>query len=285
MGYYQERDRSITNYQMFELGNTGLSFRGPQPQTLAQGHYFTCLGAAQTFGCFGDRPYPNLLANWLKLPVLNLGYGGAGPSFFLHNSALIDYINRGKFAIVQVMSGRSESNSLFDTGGLEYIRRRSDGEQLGSEPAYQELLATCDRDFVNQIIAETRQNWVSSYQLLLSKIKVPKILLWFSEREPDYQLTYNNIYCLFGKFPHLINAQAIAQIIPFANDYIQCVSTRGMPQLLINRLTGYPTTLNLAYQRPDLGDKTSFYNDYYFSPEMQRDAAILLKSACQQYLY
>lgn len=284
MGYYQERDRCITNYQMFELGTTGLAFRGPQPHTIDNGDYFTCLGAAQTFGCFCDRPYPTLLANWLNLPVLNLGYGGAGPSFFLKHSALVDYINGGKFAIVQVMSGRSESNSLFDTGGLEYIRRRSDGKQLGSEPAYQELLETCDRDFVNMIIAETRQNWVISYQLLLTEIRVPKILLWFSEREPNYQETYDNIYCLFGKFPHLINSKAIAEITPFTNDYIECVSNRGMPQLLIDRLTGYPTLLNLAYQRPDLGDKTSFYNNYYFSPEMQRDAATSLKSACHQYL-
>lgn len=284
MGYYQERDRQITNYRMFRLGGTGLSFRGPEPKTSDSGAYFTCLGAAQTFGCFCDRPYPTLLESGLDLPVLNLGYGGAGPAFFLKHSALIDYINRSRFAIVQVMSGRSESNSLFETGGLEYLKWRSDGRQMGSEPAYQELLETRDRDFVRMVVAETRRNWVTNYQLLLTEIRVPKILFWFSERGPDYHETFDNIYCLFGKFPHLINRDAIAKIKPFCDDYIECISDRGMPQLLIDRFTGDPTPLNLAYQRPDLGDKTSFYNNYYCAPEMQRDAAKSLISACKKYV-
>lgn len=283
MVYYQERDRNITNYRLFNLDKTKLYFRGPRPKTLDSGEYFSCLGAAQTFGCFCDRPYPNLLENGLNLPVLNLALGGLGPSFYLYNSFLLDYVNRGRFAIVQVMSGRSESNSLFETDGFEYLKWRSDGRQMGAQPAYQELLETRDREFVRQVVEETRQNWVKNYQLLLNKIRVPKILFWFSHRAPDYSEKYNNVHSLFGHFPHLINRDAIEQVRPFCDDYIECISDRGMPQLMLDRLTGDPICLEFTARRKDLKDKKSFYSNYYFSPEMQREAAQNLMVACQKY--
>src|SRR5690606_20333234 len=78
---YQARDYDIVDYRMYELPGTRLWFRGPMPD-LEAGRYFTCIGAAQTFGCFCSQPFPDLLAQKLGLPSLNLGYGGAGPEFF-----------------------------------------------------------------------------------------------------------------------------------------------------------------------------------------------------------
>ncbi|MGL5081745.1 MAG: DUF6473 family protein [Microcoleaceae cyanobacterium] len=284
MGYYQSRDWEIIDYHSYILPGTELAFRGPELQSLEKDQYFVCIGAAQTFGCFCEQPYPNLLQKWLDLPVLNLGYGGAGPYFFLSHDALISYMNQAKFVIVQVMSGRSESNSLFESGGLEHLTRNSDGRKIGSEPAYQELLEQHGEDYARLIIAETRLNWVNNFQLLLQKIQVPKLLLWFSQRSPSYVESYENIYTVFGQFPQLVNAQMIEKVRHYSDDYIECISNRGMPQLLISRFTGLPQAINLAYEREDLGDKSSIYNDYYFSPEMQRDAATLLLPRCQQVL-
>src|SRR5687768_12640927 len=121
---YQARDYEIVDYQMYELPGTGLWLRGPILEALSSGNYFTCVGAAQTFGCFCDAPYPQLLSQQLGIPALNLGYGGAGPQFFSSQNALVDYINGGKFLVLQAMSGRSQSNSLFDCDGLELLKRR-----------------------------------------------------------------------------------------------------------------------------------------------------------------
>lgn len=79
---YQERDYEVVDYQMFPLESTNLRFRGPQPQRLETGNYFTCIGAAQTLGCFCENPFPTLLQEQLDITTLNLGYGGAGPYFF-----------------------------------------------------------------------------------------------------------------------------------------------------------------------------------------------------------
>jgi len=137
---YQDRDNEVIDYNLYGLPGTGYRIRGPRPASLEPGEYFTCVGAAQTFGCFSEHPYPALLADRLQLSPLNFGFAGAGPRYFLTQPSLLAYINRGRFAIVQVMSARSEDNSRFDTGGLEYLTRRADGAKLGAEPAWRELL-------------------------------------------------------------------------------------------------------------------------------------------------
>ncbi|MDY7006343.1 MAG: DUF6473 family protein [Cyanobacteriota bacterium] len=147
---YQERDWEIVDYQMYSLQETGKSCRGPQPKTLKPNQYFVCIGAAQTFGCFCKRPYPTLLGGKFNLPELNLGFAGAGPDYFLQEQDLIPYINNARFAVVQVMSGRSESNSefLYSSKDGASLTRRADGVQIGADPAYQELLKHNELDYL-----------------------------------------------------------------------------------------------------------------------------------------
>lgn len=283
---YQDRDWEIVDYQGYILPNTGgKNFRGPKPKTLDKGDYFVCLGAAQTFGCYCENPYPILLQEKLNFPVLNLGVAGAGPLFFLQNPSLIEYVNNAKFAIVQVMSGRSESNSLFDSGGREYLTRLSDGVKLGADLAYKELLEQHDRAYIETIVTETRQNWVNNFKQLLQKIKIPKILFWFSVREPFYQEKYTNVAALLGRFPHLINSKMIDEIKKYSDRYVECISSRGMPQLLISRFTNKPVILDP--KREDLRKlygNNQLFNRYYPSPEMQIDAANIIEKTCKQFL-
>jgi hypothetical protein len=264
---YQERDHEIIDYEIFRLPGTG-DLRGPQPRTLAPGEYFTCVGAAQTFGCFCEQPYPALLAERLDLPALNFGFAGAGPRFFY--PALIDYINAGRFAVVQVMSGRSEDNSVFESGGREYLRRRSDGERIGAEPAYRELLEQEGPERMLALVEETRQNWVESFRKLLDAISVPKVLLWFARRGTDYHERYDDIFNVFGDFPHLVTTVMVEQIKPFSDAYVECVTERGFPQRLVSRFTGKPVPIA---QRSDLGYVWQGVDPYYPSPEMHEDAA------------
>lgn len=299
---YQARDQEIVDYQMYQLGETGLWFRGPQPRSLKPNRYFVCLGAAQTFGCLTTEPFPNLLETSLGLPALNLGYGGAGPYFFLKHPNLWAYINQAKFVVLQVMSGRSESNSLFDSGGLELLTRRSDGIKMGSDAAYRSLLedniwwkvpfakryvrrlgGVLGAHTVKQVISETRINWVHHYKTLLDKIKVPVVLLWFSKRSPDYQEQYSSLNGLFKDFPQLINREMIDQIQGSCDEYVECVSTQGIPQPLVSRFTGEQTMLDPSLDRQDLGGRLWTHNTYYPSPEMHKIAHSLLLNDCQKY--
>ncbi|MGH8001006.1 MAG: DUF6473 family protein [Brasilonema sp.] len=284
---YQDRDWEIIDYQGYILKDAGeRDFRGPAPETLKDNQYFVCLGAAQTFGCFCEKPYPNLLQERLKFQGLNLGFPGAGPSFFLKEKPLLKYINNAKFAIVQVMSGRSESNSLFESGGLEYLTKLSDGAKIGATQAYQELFKKYDKNYVKDIVAETRYNWINNFQKLLQAIQVPKILFWFSTRESYYQEKYTNAHSLLGRFPQLVNTKMLNQIKKYSHEYVECISGRGMPQLLISRFTYKPITLDPLKMREDLRSSDSSqktFNNYYPSPEMHIDAAIALEKICKKY--
>jgi hypothetical protein len=300
---YQLRDYEVIDYQMYTLGES-LRFRGPQISNLETGKYIVCIGAAQTFGCFCSRPFPTILQEEFNLPVLNLGLGGVGPYFFLKYPELFEYINKAKFAIVQVMSGRSESNSLFESDGLALMTRRSDGVKLSADDAYKQVLEgnyiwqkfTIGQKYIRvaariygairavQIVAETRNNWVNNYRNLLKQIEVPKILFWFSKRYPDYQTKYNNISNLFNAYPQMVNQKMIEQIKDLSDEYVECVSDRGTPQRLISRFTGKPTKINSGVPLQEFGGKMWTHNSYYPSPEMHEDAAESLKPACLKLL-
>ncbi len=133
---YQEPDWRVVDYQTYCLDENvidrsakrPLLIRGPRPRRLEPGEYFVCLGSAQTFGRFCGQPFPAILQERLGLPALNISHGGAGPLFFCgENAPLLEYLNGARFVVVQVMSGRSDSNSLFESEGVGYFRRRSDG--------------------------------------------------------------------------------------------------------------------------------------------------------------
>lgn len=297
-GYYR-RDWLVVDYQMFQLEDTGLWFRGPRPEALLDGQFFTCLGAAQTFGCFCSDPFPSLLGKHLPFTPLNLGYGGAGPLFYLRHPELIEVANRGRFVILQVMSGRSESNSLFDSGGLEFLTRRSDGTRTSAADAYRSLLKDSakrylafgrphrPREFFFQVgspakavVRETREKWIANYLELMRLIEVPVVLFYFSKRKPRYRDRPTTLKGLFNEFPQLVNHEMIDALRPHAAAYVECVTKRGSPQPLVNRFNGAPVTIDLSDDRPDLTGRWR-NNAYYPSPEMHHDAAEALAPACE----
>jgi hypothetical protein len=283
-GQYAEPDREVADYQTYCLDPgvldpataSPLLLRGPAPSSLEKGGYFVCIGAAQTFGRFCERPYPTLLQARLGLPVLNLGRGGAGPSFFLGGTAaLFDYVNRARFAVVQVMSGRSAGSSLFRSDGLGFYHRISDGTPLSADDAFRALLRAGDRTVLQRVLQETRRNWIESFLELLRRIQVPTIVFWFSVRAPHYQEGHGSLSELFGEFPQLVNRGMVDALRPHGHAYVECVTRRGIPQPLLSRFTGRPITVS------DPWGGTWRENAYYPTPEMHVDAADALERPCR----
>ena len=284
---YQERDFEIIDYQVYHDKETGLWLRGPQPERLEEERYIACIGGAQTFGCFCVKPFARLLQESLNIPVVNYGIGGAGPSYFLQNEKVFGFLNKAACTIVQVMSGRSESNSEFDTGGLAYITRRSDGRRLGARAAYQNLLwrkMFFGRKDLRRIITETRNNWIRNYLSLFEKIESPVVLFWFAMREPDYRERYIHVRTLLGGFPHLVNREMLESIKNDADAYVHCVTNRGIPQRLISRFTNKPAKVDPGQPRKDLKGRLWTHNFYYPSPEMHEEAAELLIPVCEKFV-
>jgi hypothetical protein len=284
---YQEPDWRVVNYQCFCLDESvidrstkrPLFVRGPRLETLEKGGYFVCLGAAHTFGRFCARPFPTILQDRIGLPVLNISHGGAGPAFFCgDNECLLRYLNDARFVVVQVMSGRSASNSLFESDGVGHFKCRSDGTYLGCDEAFTDLIKSQPKPLLARIVRETRQSWCTSFQQLLLDINAPKILFWFSTRTPQYAQGWRSLSDLFGAFPQLVNGQMVSQVRRYCDRYVECVSRTGLPQPLIDRFNGERTTI-----RDPWTAKPWVENWYYPSPQMHEEAADVLEPECSAF--
>lgn len=277
-GPYQAADEDIVDYQYLRLPGVPFRWRGPAPQSFEAGRYFCTLGAGQTLGRFCSRPFATLVSRSVEIPVLNLGYSGAGPRFYLDHRPIFGLVNSAAFAIVQVMSGRSEGNSLMRCdSGRNLVTWLPTGEECFTEQAFRYLLEDYDHQTVNRVVAETRANWLGHMIQLLDAIAVPTILLWISEREPKYEPQLGGkLYELLGAFPHLVDDEMMEELSPHADATVMAVSSRGVPHKLVSRTTGLPTTVrypNGEYRGEDRS---------YPSPEMHEDAAAALLPVVRQ---
>jgi LPS sulfotransferase NodH len=249
-------------------------FRGPAIDL--DKPYLAFLGAAQTFGRFAHEPFPSILAERLGLGALNLGVGGAGPRHF-DKPRYLKLINRAEAVVVQVMSGRSASSSLFDNSGGG---RLTGSTPLADAPVRAEEFLKRAADTLSakefaRVIEEMRADYVASFIALLQKIASPRILLWLSKRTPDYREDYANApQGVLGDFPQLVNAAMVAEIAARCDAYVECVSSAGLPQPLWRS----DRTIDGAGLRGDM-----LVNRYYPSPEMHRQAADLLEAPCRRF--
>lgn len=279
---YQERDKHIVDYEMYELPGVapypgGGRFRGPQ---IKGKEYIACLGAAQTFGCLVKEPFPFILSKSLGIETLNLGYGGAGPTFFSSNTKLLEWINGSRLVVLQVLSARSQSNSMFRTTHYAMEGTRlSDGKQVTAEDFFTDLILNRP-EIVPEIVAETRRNYVSDMINLLEMIERPKVLFWFSVRDPEYEgIISLPIWKFWGDFPHFVDSKMLEQLKPYADEFVSCVSNEGLPQILVD-MDGRETTISHSYSIANPVTYTDTQNNYYPSPQMHLRAAESLLEAC-----
>lgn len=295
---YQLRDFEVVDYQLWSYKTAKRSFilRGPKPVLRPNG-YISCVGGAFTFGCFVEKPWPMLLGNSLGMDVLNLGQAGAGPKWFNRpeQSELIDLINGSSMTIIMVMSGRSDENSLFQNEqGLEVLSLKETGESFFANAAWNRLLAERDNNEVLRLVQETRANYRQNFAAFLQRITVPKILFWFSQRKPEYQEKFTSFHTLSGGFPELVNRALVDNLLAYVDDYVECITSKGKPHILINRFTGLKAKINHGFTNifsnlpsrdmPTVQSNDDIYsmNIHYPTPGMHHDAALALEPNCRR---
>lgn len=274
--YYQKLDSpGGLDYEIYNLPAVGpRTFRGPAIDTSAP--YLAFVGSAHTFGRFVPAPFPHLLGTRLGIPVLNMAVGGAGPRHFLA-AEYVDLMNGAEAVVIQVLSGRSASNSQFDNFHSGGMMGRIRGEQspTRAEDFFLRFAQSASPSRIEEIVHETRYDYMSSFVRLLRRIVVPKILFWFSTRVPRYEENYSNIpNGVLGAFPHLVNRQMVDRLATLSDDYVECVSTQGLPQPL------------WASDQPIDGAVLKsgvLENHHYPSPAMHVAAANALENSCRRF--
>jgi hypothetical protein len=300
---YQTRDRDIVDYHEFSIRGCDARFRGPglDPFVMEPRSYFTCLGAAQTYGCYCNKPYPTLLSEVLGLPVLNLAVGGAGPGFYLQHDSLLEAINRGRFVIIQCMAARQESNSRFEADGhVEFLKDRNKGDSVTSAIAWRRIVDE-EPDGVLKYVDETRASWLASSRKLIARLSVPALFFWFSRRERDYVIDdaairaqtaarargedgSHFIDALSGDFPHFVDGPCARMVATLCDADTECLSSRGIGRPLVHRLTGEPIEVDMAVLGADFAQRRHTHNHYYPSAEMHEDACAALLPAVREML-
>lgn len=283
---YQDRDRHLIDYEMVELPGVaphvgGGRFRGPR---VVGSEYIACLGGAQVFGRYCKTPFPVLLGRRLGIETMNLGWGGAGPTFYTSSAPLLDYVNRARLAVVLVMSARAQSSSAFvqTHHNLRGIRQL-DGKVMTAPEFFQELVEN-EPERVPAIVEETKRTFVDEMTRLLGSIRVPKILFWFSVRQPRFTGEVAlPLTRLWGEFPQLVDDGMVERLRARADEYVECVTSRGLPHAIVDR-AGLAAVaahkVGIAHAEPE----PSAMNVYYPSPEMHEDAASALEGACRRWL-
>lgn len=273
-GQYQNRDWDVVDYEGFEIKGLPYVLRGPKPKSTKDGNYGMILGAGQSFGVLVRRPYAHMITEDFDLPMLNLSVGGSAPQLYLNNQAALEPYRNAKFVIVQVLSARSSKTSYFETRDGKNMLRPA-GSSLPYVPgdtAYTAMFENEPEPLVRAVIGELRANWMREMTELLSLIKAPKILLWFSKRSPDIEDTFDDYRKSSGVFPQFVNRDMVDAVRRHADFYVEGQTKRGVPNQLVNRFTGEPAQVML-------GDKKlAKSEDYYYpSPEMHEDVYALLK--------
>lgn len=275
--YYQELDRAGGfDYELQNIPGLGTRhYRGPAVDTRRP--YLAFVGAAQTFGRFASEPFPTLLGRRLDIPVVNLGVGGSGPRHF-NAPGYLPHLNGAEAVVIQALSGRSSSNSLFDNSASGGLRGHTafSKEPMRAEDFLARVAQAESHETLKRIVAETRDDYTGQFIDLIRKISVPRILLWFSTRAPNYREDYRRPpHSILGSFPHLVNNRMIAEIAALCDEYVECISAAGLPQAL------WPGDRSIDGAVSNNG---VLENRYYPSPEMHVAAADALEGVCRRFL-
>lgn len=281
---YQKPDQALINYDVYQWGRLNQIYRGPLIDF--DKPYVACLGAAQTFGRYAERPFPALLGDALTMPCANFGTGGAGPGFFLRDSMVLEAASNAEVCVVQVMSARSLSNRMFQVKPKRNAQIKAVSRALSDLFPHMDFETfTYAHNMLNQISAddpdkfleveqELKAAWVARTRLMLDAIHTRKVLLWFSERHPD-ETTRHRPNKDMLKYPHYVDQKMINQISSSVDEVVYCVSSDGLPQSLL--VEGEPV-LQTPFGMPIRE------NRYYPSPEMHQSAADLLQDPIRRLL-
>jgi hypothetical protein len=266
---YQETDRAVIDYDLWFPWAGGPALRGPRVALGAPGT-ICCIGAAQTFGRFVAEPYPAQLGRLLQRPVLNLGFSGAGPRFFLREPRLVEVLRHAPVVVVQCMSGRSVSAGALRTsnnfGVLEFVSGARMGQKMLAANALAALRAEAGEAAFAAQVAAMQAAWLADYRELLAMIGGRKVFLWMAgQRAPE---TLDLGRSAVGQFPHFVTRAMAAEVAALCDGSVESVVAPLPPQVLVNDLTRRIEPVFSAEQFPGRAGGNRSLNAYYGTPEL-----------------
>ena len=123
---------------------------------------------------------------------------------------------------------------------------------------------------------EVRSAYVADMRALAHMVGDKAVLLYFSQRKPDYIADPSLYEAWSGGYPHFVDRRMVDMVANGFKGYVEHVSGTGLPNELVDRETAEPIKLFPGAAYPTA-------NVYYPSPEMHAEVALrlvdVLKSA------
>ncbi len=217
------------DYFPCQYAGSRLTFRGPRCDISRK--FIAVLGGNETYGRFVPTPYPDLLEEWLGLPVANLGCLDAGPDAFVHDPEVIAIANRAEAVVIQILGAQNLSNRYFS------VHPRRNDRFLGATPALRALYRATDftefaftrhllgalqragRERFELVARELRDVWVQRMGELLAQFTVPVVLVWIADQPPPVRARPADL----NYTPMLVDAEMIGAVRAQAAAYAEVV--------------------------------------------------------------
>lgn len=229
-GPYQDRHYHLIDYDCGSVPGVPDLCRGPLPESLEPGRYVLFLGAAQTYGAFAARPFATQVGERLNLDILNLGKGGISPLFFADSPRYRELIAGARAVVVQAMAARMVPTSRFASLGnmnLMYLRDDPQRTTMDSAMMWERMRTTEPEEILLSLVAEARAAWADAMKAIAQCATGPTVLLWFSERTPDYDIRFDSHFAMFHRFPQLVDAASVDAVKPYYSAYVEAISPPG----------------------------------------------------------
>ena len=176
-------------------GASKLAFRGPKRSLTNE--YVAFIGGTETYGKFVSRPFAQAVEAATGVACVNLGQPNAGIDVMLGDPGLTRIASGAAAVVLQVPCAANLSNPFYK------VHSRRNDRFLRAEPPLRALFAEVDftefsftrhmlmhlRTASPERFGQVRQGladaWGAGMRRLITEIRTPVILLWFSERGPD----------------------------------------------------------------------------------------------------
>ncbi|MEM6693544.1 MAG: DUF6473 family protein [Pseudomonadota bacterium] len=267
---YQIDDRFSFDYDLWFIDTNTPGLRGPK-LVLGDQDYWSFSGAAQTFGRFSQQTYSHLLHEWSGTPCLNLGVSGAGPEFYLERENLLRLVEGSDAHFLQIMSGRSVSAGVFQTGSNNGVLTFTKGPQKGETMMAAVAYATLRREYGAEAYAEqisaVQKRWVELYKELLTVCRKNTYLIWMSKCVPDEIAGTFSEQSAVGEFPHFITREVVDQLSSDTVSIIDCTFRSSFPQPIRSMSSGMLSNSWTEAKHPNRPDHLRAFNVYYPNTE------------------
>lgn len=216
---YESAGGASLDYMPYRLGQSRIAFRGPRPDLSKPPLVF--LGGTETYGKFVARPFPDLVADAINRPCVNLGVMNAGVDVILAEPSVLELARGAPLTVLQLPGAQNMSNRYYTVHPrrndrftsasqvMKMVFREVDFTEFHFTRHMLGALAARAPERYAVLRTELQQAWLARMKTLIEVIGGQRmLLLWFA----DHPLAGEDTSPGLGREPLFIERPMVDQL-------------------------------------------------------------------------